>query len=275
MNEVISSLPLGNEKTNNILKVYDNSGKIIKRFSFSDKNIYFQNINYDNTFSIVGFTTFRTSLNEFNLLLIAGNGRSPNFIARLDSNLNIVGKYWHYGNISGMTINNNQKIGKNILVLTGTNDVKDMDFNAFPVVMVLDPEKIAGNNEASATKGFGLNNSQSELYYIRFPRTDMEMALKINVGAFLRDNIIESKLDVMINGNDLGNSIGFDYIFSPDEMRILEVKFNSPTETTHKKLKTEGKIHSTFDEKYLENLKNGVEYWDGERWMKEVVQVKH
>ncbi|MDD8017320.1 MAG: hypothetical protein PHP42_02985 [Bacteroidota bacterium] len=276
VNEVISSLALGNENTYGNLKVYNHLGKMIKQFSFSDQQIHFQNLNYNHTFGINGFITFRSSLNEFNLAVIAGNGRSPNFIALLDSNLNILGKYWHFGNIEGITLANNKQTGHHNLILTGINDVDDMNFNEFSILIVLDPEKIVDNNESSATKGFGLNTSQSEVYYIRFPRTDIERTLKVRTGAYLRENMSESNLYVQIADNIYSynpSPIRFEYIFSFDNMKVTEVKFNSPTELTHKKLKEEGKIHSAFDKQYLEDLRNGVDYWDGEKWSKKIVKV--
>jgi hypothetical protein len=58
-------------------------------------------------------------------------------------------------------------------------------------------------------------------------------------------------------------------------MRAQEVKYASVDVQIHAKLKKEGRISSTFDQNYLEDLKNGIRYWDGKEWKKEWTKVRH
>ena len=57
------------------------------------------------------------------------------------------------------------------------------------------------------------------------------------------------------------------------DLKVMEVKFTSVTLETYATLKTEGKVHGTFDKEYLEDLKNGVEYWNGQEWVKEATEI--
>jgi hypothetical protein len=64
----------------------------------------------------------------------------------------------------------------------------------------------------------------------------------------------------------------FDYILSPD-FRALQVKSNNDTDELHARLLAAGKISSTMNQAYLENLCQAVRYWDGKEWKKKVVSV--
>lgn len=50
---------------------------------------------------------------------------------------------------------------------------------------------------------------------------------------------------------------------------------SSNTDRLHEELRRQGKITSTLDQAYLENLRQGVRYWDGSQWVKQVTKVKH
>ena len=272
VNEIISVLPLGSEGTrNNTIKIINNKGKIINRFSFADSVFYYKENAYRNIFFPSSFVPFQTKLHELNFIVLADCGRSPNKVVRMDGNLNILGTYWNYGKLTGCRIMQDGITGKNILAVAGNNDVNDMDSGREPVLIILDPEKLVGNSESSATQGFGVKISNAELYYLRFPKTDMEIALNSRTASSIFGAHVKSEIEVNVKTE----MIGFNYTFSLNNLEVLSVKFNAPTETTHNKLKFEGMIHSTFNQHYLENLKSNVEYWDGEKWNKRVTKVNH
>ncbi len=64
----------------------------------------------------------------------------------------------------------------------------------------------------------------------------------------------------------------FEYIFTRDG-RIKEVRQSSTSYSQREKIFKEGKVHRPLDPTYLEDLKKGVRYWDGEKWTKEPVRV--
>ena len=65
-----------------------------------------------------------------------------------------------------------------------------------------------------------------------------------------------------------------EYMFSRD-FKVLQVKSTSVTEALYKRLVQQGRLTGSLDKKYLENLRDGIRYWDGEDWVREAVKVKH
>lgn len=280
INEVLTSAQVG--ATINAspltLKIFDNRGKLTRTFTFNDKHISFRNNHYDTEFLIGYLFASRMSQNTLNLFILANNGRSPNFIARVDSNLNIIGRYWHFGNLVTSGVYTQFHGNKKRIVAGGINDVEDEQMREFPVLVILDPEKIYDNTESSLTRGFGLPQSTAEEYYIRFPETDMEKTTKTKSGVMKITYEDTTLLGVKVENFEIPltpNYVGFEYFLSKKDLRIVDVKFFSSTQRTHQRLLSEGKIHSTFGRQYLEDLKKRVEYWDGEKWSRKPVRIKH
>lgn len=273
-NEILTIAALGQETKSYSLNALNSHGTIYKSFSITDKRIHFRQLDYNTAFTIDGFNVFRNSKNDLNIFILASNGRSPSVIMRLDSSFNVIGRYWHYGAITGMTIKMEPITHKILLIVTGVNDVQDMDTNGFPVLILLDPDKLNGEVESTATTGFGFGESICELNYVQFPKTDMETALNVRTTAFINDIINNSHFSIVVEGNrNEENTFSFEYIFSLNNINIQEVKFNAPTEMTHRKLFKENKINSKFDENYLEDLKRNVNYWDGIQWQPNPIKV--
>ena len=274
-NEVITVIPLPNDDSRGkSLRVYDGKKNILGINQLQDSTLNFLSNHYETSFSYDGI-----AVADF-----AGDGRrevfasiacthSPWSLARFDERLHIIGRFWHFGDqeIYEADLNND---GKKELILSGVNQVDELRSGQFGDVIVLDPEKIEGEAESIASRGYGLQASNAEIYYLRFPESDMFKALgtKQN-GPVLVSSTNERQLKFSVRSS-LSDGPFFEYNFTKD-MRVQEVKFGSPDVWIHAKLKKEGKVSSTFDQKYLEDLKNGVRYWDGKAWTKEVTKVRH
>jgi len=59
------------------------------------------------------------------------------------------------------------------------------------------------------------------------------------------------------------------------ELRVIEVKTNNTTNQVFAKLVDEGKLKGKIDRAYLEDLKNRVQYWDGEKWSNTWTMINH
>ncbi len=57
-------------------------------------------------------------------------------------------------------------------------------------------------------------------------------------------------------------------------MKILRVKSNNDIDRLHDLLVNEGKLTGKLDQSYLDALKDGVRYWDGKEWRKQVTMVQ-
>ena len=274
-NEVITVIPIPSDNSHGkSLRVYDGKKNIAEFNHLEDSTLNFLSNHYETSFYFDGI-----AVDDF-----AGDGRreifasiacthSPWFLARFDQHLHIIGRFWHFGDqeLYEADLNND---GKKEIILSGVNQVDELKSGQFGDVIILDPEKIQGDAESVSSRGYGLQASNAEIYYIRFPESDMFKALgtKQN-GPVLVSSINEQQLKFSVRSS-LPDGPFFEYIFSKD-LRVQEVKFGSPDVWIHAKLKKEGKVSSTLDQKYLENLKNGVRYWDGNTWTKEVIKVRH
>ncbi len=274
-NEVITAVaPRSNQFSGNI-RVYDFRGKLLRSFSFDSRSVNFRGIPYDTRFDPGQFLVEQMPDGRKDLLVSSSDGRSPTILARLTGDMKIMGKYWHYGNFKAYPIDSYHD-GVREVAITGEDDISDMSDSAFDFVAILDPSKIIGNKESSVTRGFGFPASNAELYYIRLPITDIQRAQGIGPEQRILRDSNDSTLYVSIGRDFMDNSPGdweFDFIFNLKDMKVQQVKFANPTQQTFAALKKEGKVHGTFDEQYLENLKNGVRYWNGKEWVKEATGV--
>jgi hypothetical protein len=195
------------------------------------------------------------------IIVVASSGRSPTVIARLNANGEVVGEYWHFGTLNGLYAIDLDGVGRKMIIASGTNDSGDLLSDPGPsqaVLVVLDPSKVTGRQESHFTQGFGFTPSVAERAYVRFPRTDMDEALRVSSGVAFVRSVPDSLLLVKVESAGPQRLPVFDYYLT----KGLKVAFVRPTDmdaTLHQRLKAEGKIQSTLDEAYLNNLKEKVE----------------
>lgn len=276
-NELVTSLPVGNQSWPYGISIINSRGKIVRIFRFPPMHVSFRGVDYDSPFSAYGLLKDRLPNGKLNLFVVGNNERSPSLVARLDNTLKIEGEYWHYGAIGAWLVENYARSGKE-LVVAGTDDNLDIQGKSYNFMAILDPDKLSGNSESSATPGFGFEKSPAELYYIRFPETDLARVahkrLEAGVEREPQDSVFYLGLKSSRNMSDPG-SFGFDFVFEKKNMSVREVKFIMPTAETYRLLKEEGKVHGAFNQEYLNRLRDGVRYWTGKRWVKEPTRIVH
>ncbi len=275
--DVFTTVPLRNQNQPSPLTVYNAEGKLVKTVDFGSGDISFRGERYYTPFGANFLISEKMPGGSKNLFVYADNGRSPAFLARYDDNLKLVGKYWHYGDFAPYLAGPYHD-GVRDIVIAGENDLHEMSGGKFDFVALLDPTKIVGNRECSATPGFGFRPSDAEIYYIKLPRSSLERAGGIGGKATVIDKGTDSLLYVEVKSSEdnlITGFWGFDFFFSTKDMSVLEVKYTSPTPETFNMFKKEGKITGTFDDAYLQNLKNGVRYWNGKTWVKRPTRIIH
>ncbi len=269
-NEVITTVLPRRGDNPNPLRMFDWEGNLVKSFIFKDSHVTFKSQDYTSPFDAEELLSVKMPGGGSDLFVYFTNGRSPSFLARLDGSLKVIGKYWHYGNFLPFAIEMYRN-GIREIAITGTDDMNDMDGGKSNFLAILDPSKIIGDMESGGTRGFGFKESDAELYYIRFPKSDIETAEAVGGNSKVlrqsNDSLIHVRIE-SVHGGAVPGSWGFEFLFNERDMSVNEVKFASPTPETFETLKKEGKVHGVFDTKYLQRLKEGVEYWDGMRWVK-------
>lgn len=267
-NEVITTARLSSEDAGRErLKVFDAEKQLVRFRPRESVAVSFRGIKYSAPHGYVSVLVENIIPNgERNVFVTANNGRSPWFLDRLDSQLGFIGRYWHFGAINGLYSVDIGQDGKKELVICGLNQAEESgDGGTRSFAALLDPVKLEGVNEASATKGFEMPTSEAELFYVRLPESDMNKVLSRHSNVALISVEGEANLRFWQFSNAPDHEPQFEYIFTKD-LQLLEVKRMSGTFALHAELKREGKLTITFDQDYLGKLAARVEYWDGNRW---------
>jgi hypothetical protein len=274
-NEVVTTLPIADEGSIRCLRVFDFKKEIKLQPDLKASEVTYRGMPYDAGFEpIVPFVLSPPARKTKEILVSATNGRSPMFVARFDNHGNIMGRMWHYGTLGSQYLVDLHGDGTMSMILCGVSDVDEKTTGPGSVIVVIDPMKLIGETESSATRGFGKGVSNSEIYYILLPQTDISAAQKSILCVRTLERTNENVLRFSAFGTEQGDSEQFEFIFSRD-FRILEVKSSTLSDRIRTILANEGKISRVPDDKYVEDLKSRVRYWNGQRWVKEHTAVDH
>ncbi len=274
MNEVITALQVGKNVGDLFpLTYFSSQGEIIKEVLFREQ-VYFNGSKYSDNFNARNLICENIN-GEQEIFTIVDNLRSPNIVYRLSSKGVILGQYFHFGhgNISSIHI-----AGRKVITFFGQNDVGDPDSLSYAVICILDPLKITEKKQASDSRGFGLPISLAELFIIRLPLSDMNYLWGTPCHSYCLNETFTNGIKTFNIGTkgfyNTAQDPKFEYVFS-DDLKILEVKYDNTTLRIRNQFIAQNKLKGTFDKLYLENLKNGVRYWNGREWQKVWTRVEH
>jgi hypothetical protein len=271
-NEVITMLPIesaNSQPINNSIRIFDSNGDVIASRTFGDK-VSFEGRDYQSgQFWEGGLALVRTPNSaRREILASALHYRSPSVIARVSGRGELLGEYWHFGHLhctQTIHLGNGTEAG---VIFVGSNDVDGSSGGKLPVIAVLDPSKIIGSSEATATRGFGYPGSMAEVVYIRIPMSDMDYALQavVDIIRFMPGD--GEHWSFIVAGNDTTNGSSFEYVFGSD-WRIESVLSTDSNNRSRARLIKKGLVHGQIDLRYLNALKDSVKYWDGQNWTNE------
>jgi hypothetical protein len=133
---------------------------------------------------------------------------------------------------------------------------------------VLDPQRISGMMESNLSRGFGYIPCPGEVAYVKFPEVDVAAATHeplVRIQSIYRGN---DHITVLVQWT----SFQVEFVFSLD-LRPLSARPLQGFAELHSRLQKEGKIQSAYGTDYTEDLRQGVRFWDGKEWRKEVVTI--
>jgi hypothetical protein len=206
---------------------------------------------------------------KFSVVSIAHHGTWwPTVISMLDANDGTSkARYWHPGWLK-LAVKDFDGDGREEILAVGYS-------NAFKknVVAVLDPRKVAGH--APATKEFTPNGvaEAAEKYYVLLPDPDLfglspripgEKNSEIEAGSGLV--IRTMRYPTVGKQGDRVAEVFFEF---DAQMNCLRVRGGDEFVALHRELEKEGKSQQTIGAEYFERLRNQVQYWDGEKFVKE------
>lgn len=279
INEVLTSMWLPGDPAigkNQPFRVFSSEKELLHEFHFTAPISYAQR-NYPYSWTPSNIVAGNISSIERKDILITWRcERSPSVITRLDADAKELGQYWHMGAPMAMSLVDLGRDGKQELVLMGRNDTEDSSGNEFPAIVVLDPSRIVGAKKSVAAQAFHLPLSDAELYYVKLPTSSMSKALLKTDGVFRLFNLSDSLLTFTTSSDfeETESRVSFEYTFSRD-MKVVQVKSDDAGPAVYEKLVKQGKLTGKLDQKYLDDLKKGVRYWDGTEWVKEAVKIRH
>ncbi len=278
-NDVVTSIPgLGSAEIGGaVLQIFDPSGRLLRKVDIDPGPVSFRGHQYSQSFGITNFLVAEIN-SDANKEIFVGitDGHSPYCIVRMDSHGDVLGEYWHFGNLFGMSYVRFAD-GRKYLVLCGENDVQDRSTASFPVIVVLDPAQIVGTTQSVVTPGFGYKASNAEVYYVRLPNSDMNRVLHAYAAVRRLDGKSDTELSFDLESGPSSMATdgtpSFGAVFSRS-MTVLSYSASNTSVTMHGELENEGLVKGKVDKAYLDGLKNRVRYWNGKEWVKKATRIE-
>lgn len=274
-NEVVSVIPGlgGHGGIGNSLNIYSSKGKLESSTNIDIGPVVYNGHDYVSHFGPSAVLVSNPNAAGLrNILVNLTNGYSPACILRLNAYGKPIGEFWHYGNFFGMALVKLENGTKTYLVAYGENDLNDVSSIAYPVIVVLDPEKIVGKTESNVTPGFGVRPSMAEVYYIRLPNSDANHFLNVPLRVTEMNGESSNRISFVVDSPASQDEPSFTYTFSKD-FKVQNISASTGTVLQYKQLKESGKVNHLLDPAYLQQLKSSVEYWNGSAWVKTVEKV--
>lgn len=188
----------------------------------------------------------------------------PMAIIRFDARTGVVlDEYWHSGVSGNVTAIDLDRDDIDELIFPGTNN----GFNQASL-LVLDPRMMRGHAPAPAAyTPIGVPDGR-EKYYILLPQTDLCRAglVKRNGVSYTRitgDSLLQVDTWEL---QEVTPCPGMIYYFD-SKMRCVRVDANDYFVKAHQQMEEKGKLSNKLDERYYEELRKGVRYWDGQKFV--------
>jgi len=197
------------------------------------------------------------------IALFTHKSYTPGGFVTLDASTGFVlSEYWHSGNLRALKSLDIDGNGIAELVAVGQNNAYDTASLA-----VFDPRAVSGHSPATPSFTPKDMPAATEKYYILFSRSDLKKfaSHKRNVA-----EAVELQADASLRVG-VGERVDMWYpllYFFDASMRCVRVMADDTFINFHHKLEAEGKLTRKLDAQYYEELRQGVLYWDEERFVK-------
>ncbi|MDP2884768.1 MAG: hypothetical protein Q8P51_07095 [Ignavibacteria bacterium] len=198
----------------------------------------------------------------------------PSVVGRISAkDGSTVSEYWHPGWI---------KVLPEVITENGIRKIVGAGYNnAFEksALVVLDSRRIDGHAPATAEYTPQSIHEATEIFYALLPNPDLynsgnPWTSGSGVGANATGEI-EVRSGRMLPTGKPGDWVGvLLYFYFDSRLNCVKVKAGDDFINYHSRLEKQGKLTKKLDAQYLEELRRGVEYWDGEKFVKEVTMNK-
>jgi hypothetical protein len=188
-------------------------------------------------------------------LITAHMPHSPSGLVVLSCQGKVLGEFVNWGRINDIAFVDVDADGREEVLVAGLNDEWGKGCLA-----VFDVACISGSSPQSGKYACEDCQPGSEIYYLLFPRTDVDLILNPLKESIIYVHLLQnSRLELITELTDIFFELDFTF-------RVLDVKGSDYFRDQHRELKASGKITSTLDVDYYAALKKGVLYWNGTEW---------
>lgn len=194
------------------------------------------------------------------------NSWNPNVLLRLDGKSGkLVSEFWHPGELREFGHKDLGHDGVEDLVYGGQNNRLQ-----HACVTVFDPRTIVGSAPAPEEYYPKEFPAGTEKYYVIFPASDLkqfatDITNEVSGLQISNDRIIE----VIVN-EPLATYGGTLYYYFDSSLTCINVRPSDSFTAAHNQLERDGKLTTHLDSAYFDALRNGVMYWDGDKFVNRV-----
>ncbi|MGB6339237.1 MAG: VCBS repeat-containing protein [Candidatus Aminicenantaceae bacterium] len=262
--EVLFTIQTTTEKNEGQLICFSDKGEILWDYHAGRRMTYgSKEYSADYKISAIGVEDFEGDGSKEILVIGRHIPYFPTQITLLDSQGNKLGEYWHSGGIADFAFIDLDKDGIKEILLSGLNN----EWRS-PCCAVLDFKQFKGASP-QIKDYYTCKDVESgfEKYYLLFPRNSLDLAINLNNAICEIDHF----------ENDI---VTFRSRFAPinyeldQSMTLVEIDLTHSFMNDYEDFKKEGKIHLSMDQIRQEILSQGIQYFDGEGWIKNATPTK-
>ena len=181
----------------------------------------------------------------------------PTQLVLLDYQGKKIGEYWNAGQLDDYLVTDLDDDGKKELIAVGLNNEYRQG-----CLLAFDPQKVTGGSPQTEADFISPDLGRgSELYYVLFPRTDVDLAgHSVEYESIVRIRQVDDivfRLDTFLSGI---------FFFLDHRFVVRDITFSHQFMRFHNEARRNGLIVSVLDEEYGRKLKAGLLYFDGASW---------
>jgi len=252
----------------NTLRVFNESGTLTRTIQLG-RNVSFRGDEYPLYFQLGPLVVVSDGPNRpAEIIAMACNYRSPCGIYRISAKGEILGEYWHYGWVRGIAAASLAGIDHQVVILCGANEVADKADSAFPCIIVLDPHKISGVAEGTASRGFSFPPSGAELFYIKaeLPRIAVDPDSSFGKESFSKSPLFGQDGSLIFDCSYRTLDHRPIVSFSFDSRMSIRAAFLTDNSRELMRLRYLPDHSAQALDRFLGEAVAGVSYWNGRAW---------
>lgn len=263
--EVIATFNYSDWKYKNKLYCYDASGKEKWVYTFN-REMKFGNEKFENIYVIPRFCVgdFDKNGKKEIIAVATHDGKYPSCLFVLNaSDGKLISEYWHSGVIWQIDHRDVDNDGIEEIFAIGLNNGYDL-----ASIAVLDPKFIIGHSPAPLNYTPINVTAGMEKYYLLIDRSDIkDFVIGKRNEARMMKPINDKLFDIDIFETIAHNEYCFALYYFDSTMQCYKTDVNDTFVNFRNRLVREGRLKGAIDQQYLENLRRGIQYWNGETFV--------